>query len=82
MLGGTCARCGYGANFAALEFHHVTGKKSFELDMRSLANRSWKAVLEAVLREACKCKLLCSNCHAEIHRPDLASDRIRSVIGA
>jgi len=56
MLGGSCIRCGYGANFAALEFHHSMGRKRFELDMRSLSNRSWAVIL----REARKCELCCA----------------------
>src|SRR6185503_3237079 len=54
MLGGSCIRCGYGADFAALDFHHSMGRKRFELDMRSLSNRSWAVIL----REARKCELL------------------------
>ena len=76
MLGTCCQRCGYRANFAALEFHHSSGRKDFQLDMRSLANRSW----DVILQEARKCQLLCSNCHAETHRPDLAADQIHLLV--
>jgi hypothetical protein len=65
-MGGCCSRCGYARNLAALEFHHVDpAAKSFSLDARALANRSWALVS----REASKCQLVCSNCHAEIHNP-------------
>jgi hypothetical protein len=65
--GARCEMCGYRKNFAALEFHHNDpGTKLFQLDLRSLSNRKWSAVLE----EAGKCRLLCSNCHAELHNPD------------
>ena len=77
LLGGCCRRCGYQANLGALEFHHAMGTKKFQLDMRAIANRSW----QTVLAEAKKCELLCSNCHAETHRPDLAIDNLRSLIG-
>jgi hypothetical protein len=71
LMGGSCSRCGYGRNLAALEFHHVDSRtKLFSLDARTLANRSW----EQVLLEAAKCVLLCSNCHAEQHNP--ASDAL------
>lgn len=39
MLGGCCTICGYRRNYAALEFHYVDpAQKTFQLDMRSLAN--------------------------------------------
>jgi hypothetical protein len=70
-LGGRCTHCGYSRNQAALQFHHSSGRKSFPLDARNLANRRWSAI-EA---EAAKCILLCSNCHAEEHHPCLALPR-------
>ena len=67
LKGSQCVACGYNQNFSALEFHHVDPKtKLFQLDLRSLSNRKWERVLE----EAKKCRLLCSNCHAELHNPD------------
>ena len=67
LQGNKCGVCGYDKNYAALEFHHkVPIEKLFQLDLRSLSNRSWDAILE----EAKKCQLLCSNCHAEHHNPD------------
>ena len=66
QLGGKCSSCGYATNLAALSFHHLGGKE-FQLDVRSLSNRK----LEPILDEIAKCKLLCHNCHAEVHYPDL-----------
>ena len=67
LKGNECELCGYNKNYAALEFHHETlVEKSFQLDLRSLSNRSW----EVILIEVKKCQLLCSNCHAEHHNPD------------
>jgi hypothetical protein len=67
LKGSKCELCCYRKNFAALEFHHVIPEtKLFQLDLRSLSNRKWEMVLE----EAKKCRLLCSNCHAELHNPD------------
>lgn len=66
MLGGKCSECGYGSNLAALAFHHLSGKE-FKLDVRSLSNRK----INPILKEIAKCRLLCHNCHAEIHNPSL-----------
>ena len=67
QLGNCCSICGYAKNLAALTFHHVSDNKLFKLDMRSLSNRTYKAVLE----ESKKCILVCHNCHAELHYPNL-----------
>jgi hypothetical protein len=68
MSGGACEICGYNKNIAALEFHHLDpDKKEFKLDIRLLANRTWKSVLQ----EFAKCQLVCANCHAEVHCPDM-----------
>ena len=67
MFRGSCEKCGYNTNYAALEFHHLDpGEKTFQLDLRSLSNRKWSVIV----REARKCILLCSNCHAELHNPE------------
>ena len=67
--GGECEVCGYNKNYAALEFHHVDpSAKEFNLDMRKLSNSTW----ERILKEAKKCQLICSNCHAETHHPGLS----------
>ena len=67
LRGGKCEKCNYRKNYAALEFHHVNPKnKNFQLDLRSLSNRRWEVILEEVE----KCRLFCSNCHAEEHNPD------------
>jgi len=66
MNRGSCEKCGYDKNYAALEFHHVdSASKFFQLDLRSLSNRKWSVIV----KEAEKCILLCSNCHAELHNP-------------
>ncbi len=66
QLGGKCSECGYANNLAGLAFHHLGGKE-FQLDVRALSNRK----IQPIIEEVAKCKLLCHNCHAETHNPDL-----------
>jgi hypothetical protein len=76
-FGGKCSRCGYNKNAAALHFHHKQSEtKLFQLDMRVLSNKKWSSILE----EAEKCELLCSNCHAEEHNPELNIHNIQGII--
>ncbi len=61
-FGGRCIRCGYNKSFVALDFHHRDpDSKSFGIGHGY--NRSMLALIE----EAKKCDLLCSNCHREEH---------------
>jgi predicted HNH restriction endonuclease len=57
-FGGACTLCGYNKSVAAMDFHHV-GQKDFEI--------SRTGTFEKLLKEAQKCKLVCSNCHRELH---------------
>ena len=71
--GGSCTRCGYDRNVAALTWHHIDpATKSFHLDIRSLSNRNERSIR----RELEKCVLVCANCHAEIHSPQLDMSRL------
>lgn len=75
--GGKCEHCGYSANIAALEFHHMNPEeKEFQVDLRAFSNHS----LEKLEAELDKCELLCSNCHREYHNPNLAMDNIPKLI--
>lgn len=74
--GGKCNRCGYARNLAALTWHHLDpALKTFNLDVRSLSNRSRDAIDD----ELRKCILLCANCHAETHFPDLDMDVLSNM---
>lgn len=56
--------CGYFKCNAALEFHHLDPNlKLFNLDARNISGNT----LEAAIKEAEKCILLCANCHREEH---------------
>ena len=60
--GGKCAKCGYSACIAALDFHHKNSdNKGFAISNKS--GSSWKTIK----KEVEKCVLLCSNCHREEH---------------
>ena len=74
--GGKCEVCGYNHNIAALEFHHINpDTKEFQLDMRHLSNTS----LDKLKVESDKCKLLCANCHRELHNQDLTLEKVQKM---
>lgn len=77
LFGGKCELCGYNKNISALHFHHVDATtKLFKLDVRTLSNKRW----DAIVQEIQKCKLLCSNCHAEMHNPELELYNVQRII--
>jgi transposase len=60
--GGACVICGYSRYAGALHFHHCDrSQKSFSLSELGLARS-----LDRARKEAAKCVLVCSNCHAEV----------------
>ena len=65
-MGSQCCRCGYNKSIRALEFHHLDPTvKEFGLAANGHCH-TW----EDFWKEAQKCELLCSNCHAEIHEEE------------
>ena len=61
--GGCCERCGYDKCDAAMEFHHNDpSKKDFTIAHVRLTTFS-----DDIRKELDKCRLVCSNCHREIH---------------
>lgn len=61
--GGKCEICGYNKCSDALEFHHEDpSQKEFSLSDRNLI-LDW----QAIKLELDKCKLVCANCHREVH---------------
>ena len=76
LMGGKCSLCGYNKNYAALEFHHVDpSQKAFQLDARHLSNTA----MDDIIKESEKCILVCSNCHKEIHYPDLQTSIVEEM---
>lgn len=75
--GGKCEVCGYDKNLSALQFHHKDpNTKKFPLDARHLSNRT----MEEINNELDKCMLVCANCHAELHNPDLDIEIVKNKI--
>ena len=67
--GSRCQVCGYNRCIEALGFHHQNSSgKDFSISEKGYT-RSWAKVKE----ELDKCKLLCANCHREIHAQSAAS---------
>lgn len=71
LLGGKCHTCGYDRNLAALDFHHLDPSEK-EGNWSKLKKRSWDRLVE----ELKKCVLLCKNCHAEYHCPNLMKSQL------
>ena len=66
--GGKCEICGYNKNISALHFHHINPEtKAFELNSRTLERKPDEEIIE----EFKKCKLVCANCHQELHHPEM-----------
>lgn len=77
MMGGCCENCGYNKNVSAFDFHHIDPtQKDYQLDMRTLSNNR----MDKLLTEVKKCKLLCANCHRELHSPDLDLTLVKELI--
>lgn len=58
-----CAECGYKACSRALEFHHLDpAKKLF-----TIGSHGEQATYQELVEEIAKCRILCCNCHTEVH---------------
>lgn len=73
-----CTRCGNTFEHcpAALEFHHVLGRK-----IAAVSSMRTSAPVHVILREAAKCELICANCHAADTWPESA-DELRAAAEA
>lgn len=66
--GGQCELCGYNKCSATLEFHHIDPKeKEFNIALYCSSNN---INIEKAREELKKCRLVCANCHREIHFTD------------
>lgn len=73
ILGGKCDICGNN-NIFQLEFHHPHEDKEATICKIKFLRFS------KIKKEVVKCRLLCRNCHAELHYEDGGSDRRRSQL--
>lgn len=63
--GGKCEICGYNKCSRALSFHHLdSSKKVFSIS--GAHSRKW----EDIVKELDKCRLICENCHMELHHKE------------
>lgn len=60
--GKSCVRCGF-SHPAALDYHHIKGKKLFHLAVAATVGYA----REKILKEIAKCELICANCHRVEH---------------
>lgn len=67
--GNKCSICGYSKNLAALQFHHLDpDQKDFDISTEVTLN---DFSIDNYYKEIDKCILVCANCHAELHNPNL-----------
>lgn len=64
---GAKCKCGYDKNIAALTFHHTDPTNKTMAMQKAFKTHN----LKTIRKELKKCELLCANCHAEVHHPDL-----------
>ena len=65
-----CELCGYRKHACALQFDHIDPKTKFKIISR-MNNYS----IEAIKKEMRKCRVLCANCHAELHEKERGEGR-------
>ena len=68
--GGGCCLCGYDRCLQALDFHHLDPRTK-KFSIAGSHTRSW----ESLRQELDKCMLVCSNCHFEIERTAIRTQR-------
>lgn len=76
LKGGKCEICGYDKCLNALEFHHIDrSTKSFALNIGN-----FRKSFDLLEKEVNKCKLVCANCHREIHYQENEERREKLII--
>ena len=72
LFGNKCQKCGYDKNLGVLEFHHLDPSKK-DYNWNRLTKKPW----DEIVKELQKCIMVCRNCHAELHHPDLFINDMR-----
>ena len=65
-----CAICGYKRCPAALDFHHEGDDKEFDI------GTGMHCSLENLKKEIKKCRVLCRNCHSELHYKERKNEKV------
>ena len=81
LLGGKCFNCGYNKCMDALQFHHINPatKKFMISEVIWHPNKTGNASEKEIEAEIKKCKLVCANCHYEIHSKNISMEEIGST---
>lgn len=61
-----CEICGYNDYIGALDFHH-NKDKNFEIGKVRIYDNSCDKISEKIYKEIDKCRVLCANCHQDLH---------------
>ena len=70
-----CEICGYSKNWSALIWHHNDPDiKEIGISSYARMRRNWTRVEEEIK----KCKLICHNCHSELHYPHASTGEIEA----
>ena len=74
---GKCIICGYNKSLHALTFHHRNPEEK-EGTVGQMLDWSW----DKLKAELDKCDLLCSNCHKELHNPEMKRTNVLKILAS
>lgn len=75
----SCENCKYNRCIDSLQFHHVSDK-NFEFRTIQRVIRSINDINDIIKRELDICKVLCNNCHVELHSDILFYESNKDII--